>query len=130
VENIAAAICHFLSRETISPAVFNLGDPVALSQKEWVEQIAAMAGWTGEILVVPDEFLPDPLKAPYNFAQNWTIDASRFRSATGFTEPFTLEESIKKTIASNRAAPPTVSAEQSERWRKDDEAEERWLAGR
>jgi nucleoside-diphosphate-sugar epimerase len=129
VENIAAAICHFLSKETMSSAVFNLSDPVALSQKAWVEQIAAIAGWMGEILVVPDEQLPDPLRAPYNFAQNWTIDASRFRSATGFIEPFTLEESIKKTIASNRATPPAVSAEQAERWRKDDAAEDRWLAG-
>jgi nucleoside-diphosphate-sugar epimerase len=59
VENIAAAICHFLSKETQSSAVFNLGDPVALSQKEWVEQIAGIAGWTGEILIVPDEQLPD-----------------------------------------------------------------------
>ncbi|MBV8098585.1 MAG: NAD-dependent epimerase/dehydratase family protein [Verrucomicrobia bacterium] len=130
VGNIAAAICHFLSKETVSSAVFNLSDPVALSQKEWVEQIAAIAGWTGEILIVPDEFLPDPLRGPYNFAQNWTIDASRFRTATGFTEAFTLEQSITKTIASNRANPPTVSVEQAERWREDDEAEERWLAGR
>ena len=129
VENIAAAICHFLGQETMSLGIFNLGDPLALSQKEWVEQIAAIAGWTGEILIVPDKQLPDPLRAPYNFAQNWTIDASRFRTATGFTEPFTLEESIKKTIAWNRANPPTASTEQAERWREDDEAESRWLAG-
>jgi nucleoside-diphosphate-sugar epimerase len=129
VQNIAAAICHFLSKEMISSAIFNLGDPVALSQKEWVEQIARVANWMGEIRIVPDEQLPDPLKPAYNFAQNWTIDASRFRSETGFAEPFTLEESIKKTIASNRATPPMVSAEQAKRWREHDEAEERWLAG-
>jgi nucleoside-diphosphate-sugar epimerase len=130
VENIAAAICHFLTKETMSSAIFNLGDPVALSQKEWVEQIAGIAGWTGEIMIVPDEQLPDPLRSPYNFAQNWTIDANRFRDVTGFSEPFTLEESIVKTISWHRINQVVVSAEQAERWRQDDEAENRWLAGK
>jgi nucleoside-diphosphate-sugar epimerase len=127
VENIAAAICHFISKGSSSSAVFNLADPVAFSQKEWVEQIAAIAGWTGEIVIVPDDERPAPLKVPPNFAQHWTIDSSRFRSATGFIEPFTLEESLAKTIAWDRANPPTVSAEQLERWRQEGDAEDRWL---
>jgi nucleoside-diphosphate-sugar epimerase len=129
VENIAAAICHFLSKETTSSAIFNLGDPVALSQKEWVEQIAGIANWTGEIMIVPDEQLPDPVKPAYNFAQNWTIDANRFRSETGFAEPFSLEESLAETTTWLRENPPSVSAEQLERWQREDEVEDRWLAG-
>jgi nucleoside-diphosphate-sugar epimerase len=129
VENIAAAICHFLSKDSTSSAVFNLSDPVALSQKEWVEQIAGTSGWTGEIVIVPDDELPASLKVSCNFAQNWTIDSSRFRSATAFAEPFTLEESLARTIAWYRANPPAVSAEQLERWRREDDAENRWLAG-
>jgi nucleoside-diphosphate-sugar epimerase len=128
VENIGAAICHFLSKETMSSGMFNLSDPVALSQKEWVERIAGIAGWAGEIMTVPDEQLPDLLRPPYNFAQNWTIDASRFRAATGFSEPFTLQESLEKTISWHRVNQPTISAEQAERWRQEDEAEDRWLA--
>jgi nucleoside-diphosphate-sugar epimerase len=129
VENIAAAIRHFLSKETTCSAIFNLGDPVALSQKEWVEQIAGIANWTGEITIVPDEQLPDPLKPAYNFAQHWTIDANRFRSETGFAEPFTLEESLAGTITWLRENPPSVSGEQLERWQLEDEVEDRWLAG-
>jgi nucleoside-diphosphate-sugar epimerase len=130
VENIAAAISHFLSKETTSSAIFNLGDPVALSQKEWVEQIAEIAGWTGEIMTIPDEQLSDPLRPPYNFAQNWTIDATRFRSAMEFKEGITLEESLRKTVAWYRANQPMVSAEQAKRWRDEDEAEDQWLAKR
>jgi nucleoside-diphosphate-sugar epimerase len=130
VENIAAAICHFLSKDSTSSAIFNLSDPVALSQKEWVEHIAGIAGWTGEIVIVPDDELPASLKVSCNFAQNWIIDSSRFRSAAVFTEPVTLEESLKKTISWHRGNRPVVSPEQFERWKREDEAEDRWLAGR
>jgi len=129
VENIAAAVRHFVSQESSSAGLYNLGDPVALSQKEWVQQIGRIAGWNGKVVTVPDDQLPDSLKPPCNFAQNWTIDSSRFRNATGFGEPFTLEESLEKTIAWYRANPPTVSAEQLEHWRQEDEMEEQWLAG-
>jgi nucleoside-diphosphate-sugar epimerase len=128
VKNIAAAICHFIGKESSSPAVFNLSDPVALAQREWVDQIARIAGWTGEIMIVPDDELPASLKVSCNFAQHWAIDSSRFRNATGFAEPFTLEESLMATIAWYRANPPAVSGEQKERWRQEDEAEENWLA--
>jgi nucleoside-diphosphate-sugar epimerase len=130
VENIAAAIGYFVSKEPASSAIYNLSDPIALSQKQWVQRIGQIAGWTGRIVVVSDDQLPDPLKLPYNFAQNWTIDSSRFRHATGFVEPFSLEESLEETIAWHRANPPTVSPEQVDRWQCEDEAEDRWLAGR
>ena len=129
VKNIGAAICHFLSKESTTSAVFNLGDPVALSQKEWVEQIAGIAGWKGKIVIVPDDQLPDPLKVPFNAAQNWAIDASRFRSETGFAEPFALRESLKETIAWLRSNPPSVPTERLERWEQEDGAEDQWLAG-
>jgi nucleoside-diphosphate-sugar epimerase len=78
---------------------FNLADPIAFSEQEWVRQIARAAGWTGKILVVPDEDLPPELRHPYNFAQDWTTDAGRFRAVTGFFEPFSIEESLRRTLA-------------------------------
>jgi nucleoside-diphosphate-sugar epimerase len=99
VENIASAIVHSLSHPPSEPTVFNLADPVAFSEQEWIRQIARAAGWTGKILVVPDEDLPPELKHPYNFGQDWTIDAGRFRAATGFSEPFSTEESLRRTLA-------------------------------
>jgi hypothetical protein len=85
--------------------------------------VAGIAGWKGEVVIVSDDQLPDPLKVPLNAAQNWTIDANRFRSETGFAEPFTLEESLEETIAWLRANPPSVPAERLERWQQEDEAE-------
>ena len=128
VKNIAAAISHFLSKDWASSAVFNLGDPIALSEAQWVEHIAGIAGWTGKIAIVPDDQLPDPLKVPFNATQNWTVDASRFRSETGFTEPFTVKESLEETITWLRSNPPSVPAERLERWEQEDGAEDQWLA--
>lgn len=128
VENIAAAISHFAGQEAISDAVYNLSDPVAFSLKDWVQQIGRIAGWNGKVVTVPEDRLPDSLKLPCNFAQDWTIDSRRFREARGFTEPFSLEESLEKTIAWHRANPPMVSPEHVERWRHEDEAEDQWLA--
>jgi len=130
VENIAAAICHFLSKGSSPGPIYNLSDPVALSQKQWIEQIARVSGWMGEIVIIPDDELPEAFKWPYNSAQNWTIDSSRFRSVTGFREPFLLEESFAKTVAWYRANPPAVPDEEFERWRREDEMEDRWLAER
>jgi nucleoside-diphosphate-sugar epimerase len=130
VKNIAAAICHSLSKDATSSAVFNLADPVALSQQPWIKHIGQVAGWMGKIVIVPDNELPGSLRVPFNAAQNWTIAASLFRSETGFAEPFTLEASLIETIAWLRQNPPSVSAEQRERWQQEDEAEDQWSASR
>jgi hypothetical protein len=34
------------------------------------------------------------LRLPYNFAQDWSIDASLIRKTTGFSDPFTLKDSL------------------------------------
>lgn len=98
VENIAAAVVHSLSHPPGEAAVFNLADPIVFSEQEWIQHIAQAAGWTGKILVVPEEDLPPELRQPYNFAQDWAIDAGRFRTATGFSEPFSTEESLRRTV--------------------------------
>jgi nucleoside-diphosphate-sugar epimerase len=103
--------------------VFNLSDPVVLAQKEWIERIAEVTDWDGRIVILPDDQLPPPLRLPYNFAEDWSIDASHIRKATGFSDPFTLKESLRKTIEWHRANPPKLSAEEREQYRQEDDAE-------
>ena len=74
VENIAAAVSHVLRYEPAPLGIFNLSDPIVLTEKEWIQQIAQTAGWDGPILIMPDDRLLAPLKLPYNFAQDWSID--------------------------------------------------------
>jgi hypothetical protein len=75
--------------------VFNFSDPVVLSQQAWIEHIAEVADWDGKIVILPDDQLLPALRLPYNFAQDWSIDASHIRETTGFSDPFTLKESLR-----------------------------------
>jgi nucleoside-diphosphate-sugar epimerase len=108
--------------------VFNLSDPVVLSQKAWIERIADATHWDGKMVILPDDQLPPPLRLPYNFAQDWSIDASHIRKATGFSDPFTLKESLRKTVEWHRANPPELSAEEREQCRQEDDAEDQVLS--
>jgi nucleoside-diphosphate-sugar epimerase len=128
VENVAAAVSHALSHQPPAVGVFNLSDPVVLSQQAWIESIAEVAAWDGNIVILPDDQLPPPLRLPYNFAQDWSIDASHFRKTTGFADPFTLKESVRKTVEWQRANPPELSAEEWEQCRQEDDAEDQVLS--
>ena len=128
VENVAAAVSHVLTHQPGAVDVFNLGDPVVLSQKEWIERIAEVTDWDGKIVVLPDDQLGPPLRLPYNFTQDWSIDASHIRKATGYSDPFTLKESLRRTVEWHRANPPQLSAAEREQYRQEDDAEDQFLS--
>ena len=77
VKNIAAAISHFLSKDSASSAVFNLGDPVALSEAQWVEHIAGIAGWRGKIAIVPDDGWRELKTMLRRHSSNWRVRTTR-----------------------------------------------------
>jgi nucleoside-diphosphate-sugar epimerase len=128
VENVAAAVSHVLTYQPAAVGVFNLSDPVVLSQKAWIERIAEAADWDGKIVILPDDQLAPPLRLPYNFTQDWSIDASHIRKATGFSDPFTLKESLRRTVEWHRANPPQLSAAEREQYRQEDDAEDQVLS--
>jgi nucleoside-diphosphate-sugar epimerase len=68
VENVAAAVSHVLTYKPAAVGVFNLSDPVVVSQQAWIERIAEVAAWDGNIVILPDDQLPPTLRLPYNFA--------------------------------------------------------------
>ena len=79
-------------------------------------------------MIFRDDQLPPPLRLPYNFAQDWSIDANHFRKTTGFADAFTLKESVRKTVEWQRANPPELSAEEWEQCRQEDDAEDQVLS--
>jgi hypothetical protein len=124
VENIAAAIAHTTKDPGTDDQIFNLGSEPALQEAEWIGQIA-QAGWHGTILKVPAEKLPVHLCTNYNWAQDWIIDATKFSVATGFKEPFTTADRLKRTVAWIRSRPRTFSDSLCEKLIKENEAAER-----
>jgi nucleoside-diphosphate-sugar epimerase len=63
-----------------------------------VRQIAESLGWGGEIVVIPDDELPEPLRQPYDFTQHMELDTSAIRSELGFRETVDESEGLRRTI--------------------------------
>jgi len=57
-----------------------------LAQAERVKAIAAAAGWNGRVIALPENQLPDHLKAEVDFAQDLTFDTVRIRNELGYEE--------------------------------------------
>jgi nucleoside-diphosphate-sugar epimerase len=104
VEDVALAIARAATTETAS-GIFNVGDADAPSELEWAQLVTRTAGWTGELVVLPDDRIPPHLRMPGNAAQHWISDTSRSRRELNLGEPVPRDEAIRRTIAWERATP-------------------------
>ena len=63
VGNIADAIALVATDNRAVGRTYHVADPRALTQTEWVRTIGRIAGWTGEVVAIPDDLLPAHLRA-------------------------------------------------------------------
>jgi nucleoside-diphosphate-sugar epimerase len=126
VDNIAAAIVLAAVDDRASGRIYNVGEPDAEPEAEWVRSIARAAGWSGEVVVLPKEAMPDHLKTAYNFHHHLHADTSRIRRELGYREHISRDEAMNRTVEWERANPP----QQIDANRFDYEAEDAALAAR
>jgi nucleoside-diphosphate-sugar epimerase len=101
VENIAASIALVATDPRAGP-VYNLGEAVAFAEAEWVRQVGEVAGWRGEVVVVPRGLLP----VPGDTGQDLVMDTSRIRDELGFREEIAAAEALRGTVEWERTHPP------------------------
>jgi nucleoside-diphosphate-sugar epimerase len=106
VENVSDAIVLAATDERAKNRIYNVGEPEAMTRKEWVEAIGRAAGWAGEVITVPTEKLPDHLRSPVSFDHDIFVDTSRIRNELGYVEKVSREDGLKRTILWERANPP------------------------
>lgn len=106
VENIADAVALAVTEERAAGRVYNVGEPDALTEAEWARAIGKAAGWHGEVVSVPPERLPEPLRFDVDTAQAWMTDSSRIRRELGYMERIPRDEALRHTVAWERAHPP------------------------
>lgn len=106
VDNVAAAVALAVTDDRAANRIYNVGEPDALTESEWVFSIGLAAGWTGEIVVLPKETMPEHLAAPYNFEHHLGADTGRIRRELGYAEPIARDEGMKATVDWERAHPP------------------------
>jgi nucleoside-diphosphate-sugar epimerase len=106
IENIAAAAALACTDERAANKIYNLGEPDALTERDWASAVAEAAGWDGEIISMPAAMLPEQLKPKISFDHDLVVDTSRLRIELGFKENISRDSALKKTVEWERANPP------------------------
>jgi nucleoside-diphosphate-sugar epimerase len=99
VEDIAHAIVLAATNERAAGRTYNVADPVAYSEEEWVRRIAGVHGWQGELALVTEE-------QELDFRQDYVVDSSLIRDELGYAETVDEGEALRRTIEWERANPP------------------------
>src|SRR5690606_36619460 len=84
VEDVADAIVLAAIHDAAVGRTYNLGPTDTPTQAEMAEWLAAVAGWHGRVVTVPDDALPSP---PVDFRQHMAADTTRIRHELGYAYP-------------------------------------------
>ncbi|MCB2231618.1 NAD-dependent epimerase/dehydratase family protein [bacterium] len=127
VENVAHAICLAVTNDAAAGRIYNVGEPEALTERDWIKAIGRAAGWNGDVVGVSDEHLPDHLKQPLDYRHHLDADSSRIRAELGFTEPIGRAEAIRRTVEWERVNVPDTVKDDDFNYKAEDAA---YLASR
>lgn len=107
IENVVDAVVSATTDERTGNRIYNVGEKHAQTRTEWIRNIGRAVGWDGEILAVPKDELPEHLKSPTGYQHHLEVDTSRIRNELGYKERVSVNEALLKTVAWERANPPT-----------------------
>jgi nucleoside-diphosphate-sugar epimerase len=106
VEDVAHAIALAVVDSRAAGVTYNVGEPDPMSELDWIGRIARAAGWTGEIVRVPDELMPGHLRIDLDWRCHLVADTSRIRSELGYSESLPTQTRLERTVEWERANPP------------------------
>jgi nucleoside-diphosphate-sugar epimerase len=108
-EDVALSITLAATDDRAAGRIYNVGERDVPTERQRLERVAHVAGWTGRIVEVADEQLPGGDGHPFP-AQDWWLDTSRIRAELGYREVADEDDAIRATIAWQRDHPdPTVN---------------------
>ena len=108
VENVAAAVALAATSQQAVGRVYNVCEAESFGELDWARQIVAAVGWQGEFVVLPHDRTPKHLLWPANTAQHVVASSERIRKELDHRELVPREETIRRTIAWERANPPAM----------------------
>jgi nucleoside-diphosphate-sugar epimerase len=104
--NVGAAVALATVSPQAAGQIYNIADPSAFSEREWIEEIGVRVGWSGAIIEVPGDQLPAALRHDLDFRQHWVVDSTRVRVELGFEEPTPTTAAVTATVEWELAHPP------------------------
>lgn len=108
VEDVAEAIVSAVLDDRAAGRIYNVSEPDALTEAEWVRTIGRAVGWSGEVVSLAEDHQPPRSRMPANFAQHLDYDTTRIRQELGYHERLSRLEALERTIEWERAHPPTA----------------------
>ena len=85
--------------------VFNVGDPVTDTVRDYAGQILAAAGYPAELVTVPEPLVPDDMEATKSIAQHLLVDSSKAMTRLGW-RPTNPAHTIPVSVRWHLANPP------------------------
>ena len=81
VGDVAAAIALAATDARAAGRVYNVAEPAAFTETEWVSRVAGAVGWSGKVVAEPRGRLPVPFTHPYHRGGSCSERPHRVRSA-------------------------------------------------
>lgn len=106
VENVAEAIAFAVTNEQAAGKIYNVAEASIVSEAQRIKNIGRIAGWHGEVVIVPRYQMPATWNLVFNTEQHWVTDSTCIRQELGYSELIPPEEAIKQTINWQRNHPP------------------------
>jgi nucleoside-diphosphate-sugar epimerase len=106
VEDTSHAIALAVADERAIGRIYNVAWEQALTEAEWIRRVGEAAGWRGEIVAVPLDALPAHLM-PHTDPHDLSVDTGRIRRELGYREVVEFDEALRRTVAWERAHPPS-----------------------
>jgi len=110
VENVAHAIVLAVTDNRAASRVYNVADPIAFTEADWVRHIGHVIGWQGDVISASSEQLPASFNHNLDLNQQYVVDSTRIRRELGYAEVVPFEEGLRRTIEWERANPPADKA--------------------
>jgi nucleoside-diphosphate-sugar epimerase len=105
VDDMGEAIALCVESEQAAGRIYHVAEQPSVTEREWLERIAAATGWGGRIVTIPNSQMPDNMRHGLDTSQDWSIDSSRIRRELGYVEPTPPDEAMRQTIEWERANP-------------------------
>ncbi|NER82788.1 MAG: NAD-dependent epimerase/dehydratase family protein [Leptolyngbya sp. SIO1D8] len=107
VDNVAWGIALAVIQPQPHDCIFNISELNPLSEAEQLALLGTLANWSGQVIAVSRDHLPDTWHFPFNMQQDWVTDSTQIRQILGYQEPIDRTEALKRTLDWERSHPLT-----------------------
>jgi nucleoside-diphosphate-sugar epimerase len=94
VEDVAEAVALAIQFPRAAGQIYNVAEPIAFTEAEWIAKIAVSVGWNGRVIEVPEA----KMAAGFNASQDLVVDTTRIRHELGYQEVTATDDALRATI--------------------------------